>query len=114
MKAFITGITGQDGFYLSKLLLEKGYEVHGTVRRSSSINTSRIDNLISKYVNDGKMFLMSKIAELAAAVINAIHMIVGDGTKHSIEAGRNTPKLYPYRQMRVSSFNSPPNCFRPM
>ncbi len=45
--AFITGITGQDGYYLSKLLLEKGYEVHGTVRRSSTINTERIDPLIS-------------------------------------------------------------------
>ena len=52
MKAFITGITGQDGYYLSKLLLEKGYEVHGTIRRSSSINTSRIDNLISQYVKE--------------------------------------------------------------
>ncbi len=52
-KAFITGITGQDGSYLSEILLEKGYEIHGTVRRSSSINTSRIDNLISKYSNDG-------------------------------------------------------------
>tara|TARA_Y100000992_G_scaffold173948_1_gene117283 strand:- start:74 stop:1111 length:1038 start_codon:yes stop_codon:yes gene_type:complete len=49
--ALITGITGQDGYYLSKLLLEKGYEVHGTVRRSSSINTSRIDPLISEYSN---------------------------------------------------------------
>ena len=46
MKAFITGISGQDGYYLSKFLLEKGYEVHGTIRRSSSINTSRIDPLI--------------------------------------------------------------------
>ena len=36
MKAFITGISGQDGYYLSKLLLEKDYEVHGTIRRSSS------------------------------------------------------------------------------
>ena len=48
-KAFITGVTGQDGYYLSKLLLEKDYEVHGTVRRSSLINTSRIDPLISQY-----------------------------------------------------------------
>ena len=48
-KAFLTGITGQDGYYLSKLLLEKGYEVHGAIRRSSSINTSRIDDLISIY-----------------------------------------------------------------
>jgi GDPmannose 4,6-dehydratase len=43
--ALITGITGQDGSYLAELLLEKGYEVHGIVRRSSSINTSRIDHL---------------------------------------------------------------------
>ena len=48
-KALITGITGQDGYYLSKLLLEKNYEVHGTVRRSSLINTFRIDALISEY-----------------------------------------------------------------
>ena len=52
MKALITGITGQDGAYLAELLLEKGYEVHGTVRRSSSINTERIDGLISKYSDD--------------------------------------------------------------
>jgi GDPmannose 4,6-dehydratase len=52
-KAFITGITGQDGYYLSKLLIEKGYQVHGTIRRSSSINTARIDELISKYQDDG-------------------------------------------------------------
>jgi len=44
-KALITGITGQDGSYLAELLLEKGYEVHGLVRRSSSINRSRIDHL---------------------------------------------------------------------
>jgi GDPmannose 4,6-dehydratase len=44
-KALITGITGQDGSYLAELLLEKGYEVHGMVRRSSTFNTSRIDHL---------------------------------------------------------------------
>lgn len=54
-KAFITGITGQDGYYLSKLLLDNNYEVHGTIRRSSSINTSRIDPLISEY-SDAKQF----------------------------------------------------------
>ena len=43
--ALITGITGQDGSYLAELLLDKGYKVHGVVRRSSSINTSRIDHL---------------------------------------------------------------------
>jgi GDPmannose 4,6-dehydratase len=44
-KALITGITGQDGSYLAELLLEKGYEVHGVVRRSSSFNTQRIDRI---------------------------------------------------------------------
>ncbi|MFN3361509.1 MAG: GDP-mannose 4,6-dehydratase, partial [Pseudanabaenaceae cyanobacterium] len=44
-KALITGITGQDGSYLAELLLEKGYEVHGIIRRSSLVNTSRIDHL---------------------------------------------------------------------
>ena len=76
MKAFITGITGQDGFYLSKLLLEKGYEVHGTIRRSSSINTSRIDKLISKYVKDGRMFLhYSDLLEFVKRIliINALN-----------------------------------------
>jgi GDPmannose 4,6-dehydratase len=46
-KALIFGVTGQDGSYLAELLLEKGYEVHGARRRSSSFNTSRIDHLIS-------------------------------------------------------------------
>ena len=46
-KALITGITGQDGSYLAELLIEKGYEVHGIVRRSSSFNTSRIDHIFS-------------------------------------------------------------------
>jgi GDPmannose 4,6-dehydratase len=46
VKALITGVTGQDGSYLSELLLEKGYEVHGTKRRSSSFNTGRVDHLI--------------------------------------------------------------------
>jgi GDPmannose 4,6-dehydratase len=44
-KALITGITGQDGSYLAEFLLEKGYEVHGIIRRSSSFNTARIDHL---------------------------------------------------------------------
>ena len=46
-KALITGITGQDGSYLAELLLNKGYEVHGIIRRSSSFNTQRIDHLYS-------------------------------------------------------------------
>jgi len=49
-KALITGITGQDGSYLAELLLEKGYEVHGLVRRSSSFNTWRIDHIRDRLV----------------------------------------------------------------
>ena len=45
MKALITGITGQDGSYLTEFLLSKGYEVHGLIRRSSSFNTQRIDHI---------------------------------------------------------------------
>ena len=56
-KAFVTGITGQDGYYLADLLLKKGYEVHGTIRRSSSINTSRIDPLIANYQSSGQLRL---------------------------------------------------------
>ena len=44
-KALITGVTGQDGSYLAELLLEKGYEVHGVIRRASSFNTERIDHI---------------------------------------------------------------------
>ena len=43
--ALVTGITGQDGSYLAELLLNKGYKVHGIIRRSSSINTGRIDHI---------------------------------------------------------------------
>ena len=57
IKAFITGITGQDGFYLAQHLLESDYEVHGTIRRSSSFNTARIDELISKYSENGQLKL---------------------------------------------------------
>lgn len=58
MKALITGITGQDGSYLTELLLEKGYEVHGIIRRSSSFNTGRIDHLYENPdVLNKKLFL---------------------------------------------------------
>jgi GDPmannose 4,6-dehydratase len=57
-KALITGITGQDGSYLAELLLEKGYEVHGIIRRSSTFNTSRIDHLYrDPHVNGVRLFL---------------------------------------------------------
>ncbi len=57
-KALITGITGQDGSYLAELLLSKGYEVHGLIRRSSTFNTSRIDHIYQDpHDSDPKLFL---------------------------------------------------------
>jgi len=57
-KALITGITGQDGSYLCEILLKKGYEVHGMIRRSSSFNTGRIDHLYNdKDIYNKKLFL---------------------------------------------------------
>jgi GDPmannose 4,6-dehydratase len=57
-KAFITGITGQDGSYLSELLLEKGYEVHGLIRRASTFNTDRIDHIYKDpHEADTRLFL---------------------------------------------------------
>jgi GDPmannose 4,6-dehydratase len=57
-KALITGITGQDGSYLADLLLAKGYEVHGIIRRASTFNTSRIDHLYADpHINGVQMFL---------------------------------------------------------
>ena len=57
-KALITGITGQDGSYLTEILLKKGYEVHGIIRKSSSFNTGRIDHLYNdKEIMNKKMFL---------------------------------------------------------
>jgi len=77
-KAFITGITGQDGYYLSKLLLEKGYQVHGTVRRTSSINTKRIDSLISKYSSSQKLVLYYSDLQDASSLNNLISLIEPD------------------------------------
>jgi GDPmannose 4,6-dehydratase len=77
-KALITGITGQDGYYLSKLLLEKGYEIHGTIRRSSSINTSRIDPLIANYTKDGLFNLHYADLLDSASLSSLINLIKPD------------------------------------
>ena len=78
MKALITGITGQDGAYLAELLLEKGYEVHGTVRRSSSINTERIDSLISKHSNDNQLTLHYSDLLDSSSITNLLNNILPD------------------------------------
>ena len=70
-KALITGITGQDGSYLAELLLEKGYEVHGIVRRASIANTARIEHLIAQNVitlHDGDLSDTASITNIIAAV----------------------------------------------
>jgi GDPmannose 4,6-dehydratase len=57
-RAFITGITGQDGSYLAELLLAKGYEVHGLIRRASTFNTARIDHLyVDRHLPGARLFL---------------------------------------------------------
>ena len=57
-KALVTGITGQDGSYLAELLLAKGYEVHGIIRRASTFNTERIDHLYQDpHINGVRLFL---------------------------------------------------------
>ena len=70
-KALITGITGQDGSYLAEFLLEKGYEVHGIVRRASISNTARIDHLLRKgaiTVHDGDLSDSSSIIRIVGLV----------------------------------------------
>lgn len=76
MKALITGITGQDGYYLSKQLLEKGYEVHGLVRRSSNINTFRIDPLIAEYGKSGQLKLYYSDLLDSSSLTNLINKIL--------------------------------------
>jgi GDPmannose 4,6-dehydratase len=66
--ALITGITGQDGSYLAEMLLQKGYEVHGMIRRASTFNTSRIDHLYKDpHGNGGKVRLFLHYGDAGAA-----------------------------------------------
>jgi len=75
-KAFITGITGQDGSYLAELLLGKGYEVHGLVRRSSSFNTGRIDHIYQDpQTPNPKLFLHFGDLTDGVNLTNLIHEI---------------------------------------
>ena len=75
-KAFITGVTGQDGSYLAELLLEKGYEVHGLIRRSSSFNTTRIDHIYQDpHSPSPKLFLHFGDLTDGVNMTNLIHQI---------------------------------------
>src|SRR5437879_11033432 len=81
--AVITGITGQDGSYLAELLLGKGYEVHGLLRRSSSFNTQRLDGIYRDPHESGVRFRMHH-GDLgdSGALINLIREIQPDEVYH--------------------------------
>lgn len=122
--AFITGISGQDGSYLAELLLEKGYEVHGLVRRSSSPNTSRIDHLTERLslhygdLSDGTNLcrLLKEIQPTEIYHLGALsHVrvsfdvpedtadITGVGTLRLLEALRVTDLIYDVRFYNAAS-----------
>jgi GDPmannose 4,6-dehydratase len=78
-RALITGITGQDGSYLAELLLSKGYEVHGLIRRSSTFSTSRIDHLYrDPHDRDARLFLYYGDLTDSSSLINNLNRIKPD------------------------------------
>lgn len=91
-KALITGITGQDGSYLAELLLDKGYEVHGIIRRSSSFNTARVDHIFDQlHLHHGDLTDASNIARL-------LHRVAPDeiyhlGAQSHVRVSFDTPEF---------------------
>lgn len=82
-KALITGITGQDGSYLAELLLEKGYEVHGIIRRCSTFNTDRIDHLYNDpHVLGTKLFLHYSDLADGVSLMKLVYEIQPDEVYH--------------------------------
>ncbi len=82
-KALITGITGQDGSYLAELLLNKGYEVHGIKRRSSSFNTSRIDDVLPDWhERDARLFLYFADLANSSSLIKLLAQLQPDEIYH--------------------------------
>jgi GDPmannose 4,6-dehydratase len=82
-RALITGITGQDGSYLAELLLEKGYEVHGIMRRASTFNTSRIDHLYADpHVNGVRLFLHYGDLSDAVSLVKLLYNLKPDEIYH--------------------------------
>ncbi len=82
-KALITGITGQDGSYLAEFLLEKGYEVHGIIRRASTFNTGRIDHLYKDpHLNGVRLFLHYGDTADSTILLKLIYSIQPDEIYH--------------------------------
>lgn len=81
--ALITGITGQDGSYLAELLLSKGYEVHGIIRRSSTFNTARIDNIyVDPHSEGAKLYLHYGDLSDSGQISNVVYNIKPDEIYH--------------------------------
>jgi len=97
-RALITGITGQDGSFLAELLLDKGYEVHGIIRRSSSFNTGRIDHLYSdRHDQEARLFLhygdLSDASGLQAVVREIEpHEVYNLGAQSHVRVSFDTPE----------------------
>jgi GDP-mannose 4,6-dehydratase len=82
-KALITGITGQDGSYLAEFLLNKGYEVHGIIRRASTFNTSRVDHIyVDPHKPKAKLFLHYGDLSDSEQISNIVYNIRPDETYH--------------------------------
>lgn len=82
-RALITGITGQDGSYLAELLLSKGYEVHGVIRRASTFNTGRIDHIyVDPHIPNVRMFLHYGDLSTGSRLIDLIYSIRPDEVYH--------------------------------
>jgi GDPmannose 4,6-dehydratase len=80
-RALITGLTGQDGSYLAELLLAKGYEVHGIIRRASTFNTHRIDHLyVDPHRTEARLFL--HYGDLSDA--SGIQRVMGEVLPHEV------------------------------
>jgi GDPmannose 4,6-dehydratase len=82
-KALITGITGQDGSYLAEQLLEKGYEIHGLIRRASTFNTERIDHLyVDPHSADARLFLHYGDLADGSGLVRLLHQLQPDEVYH--------------------------------
>src|SRR5438105_11569370 len=98
MRALITGITGQDGSYLAELLLAKGYEVHGIIRRSSSFNTARIDSIYQDpHDRDRRLILHYGDLNDASSLNRIVRIVAPDeiynlGAQSHVKVSFDTPE----------------------
>lgn len=82
-KAFITGITGQDGSYLTEFLLSKNYEVHGIIRRASTFNTGRLEHIyVDPHEADARLFLHYGDLSDSEQISNILHNVKPDEVYH--------------------------------